>query len=402
MRPTFPVSVRRARKVLQSVAVDRIEDEYLIRARELHRRVVVIDAHCDTTLRLMVDGWDFAERHDDGHVDLPRLREGGVGAVFLAVFTPGPVEPGAGVAASRARMARIHETIRRHSTSLAHARSAAEVRRVWGEGRVAVLIGIEGGYLIEDSLDVLREYHGRGAMYLTLTHAFHTSWADSSGIHKALVPRHGGLTVYGREVVRELNRLGMMVDVSHAGDDTFWDVMETSSAPVVATHSSCRAVSQHCRNLSDEMMRAIAESGGVVQINFCPAFIDPEYPPIDTEAAERWWAEGATGKAPVPDHVTPLGVLVDHFDHALQLIGPDHVGIGSDFDGVAALPSGMEDCSKLPNLTCELLRRGYTEADVTKVLGENVLRVMEGCRRCSEELQGADRSAECGRFSSDP
>lgn len=364
-----------------------IGDDYLRRARWLHDDAIVIDTHCDTTQRLLRADWDFSVRHDDGHVDIPRLREGGVGGVFLAVYASGPVEAGAGVAAARTQIERLHQTVRRYDASLAFARTADELRRAKSDGKIAVLIGIEGGHLLEDSLDVLREFQEHGAVYLTLTHAFHTHWADSSGVHEELPPLHGGLTNFGRDVVRELNRLGMMVDVSHVSDDTFWDVMETSSAPIIASHSSCRAVSPHRRNLSDEMIRAVTQTGGVVQINFHAGFVDPTFPSIDPQIIHEWWGSDPADRRPLTDHRTPLAVLIDHFEHAIQVVGTDHVGIGSDFDGVPALPAGMEDCSKLPYLTAALLQRGYSEAELTKVLGENVLRVMEQCQKVSQELR---------------
>ena len=362
-------------------------DEFLARARRLHDRAVVIDTHCDTTQRLMDLKWDFARRHDDGHVDLPRLREGGIDAVFLAVFTPGPLEPGEGVAAVRRQIPRIQETIAQHAGQVVAARTADDIRRAVDQGKIALLIAIEGGYLIEDSLDTLREYHQLGATYLTLTHAFHTNWADSSGVHESLPAKHAGLTDFGRRVIRELNRLGMMVDVSHVHDLTFWDVIETSAAPVIATHSSCRAVSPHRRNLTDEMLRAIAATGGTVQMNFGAYFLDSEFPQPDPEEAKAFLAAGSKANQPPIDHVTPFEILVDHVDHALQVIGPEHVGIGSDFDGVRAVPAGMEDCSKLVNLTAALLGRGYSEADLAKVLGGNVLRAMDACREVADRGQ---------------
>jgi membrane dipeptidase len=279
--------------------------------------------------------------------------------------------------------------VRRHEDELALARTAEEVRRAKREGRIAILIAIEGGHLIEDSLDVLREYHARGATYMTLTHAVHTGWADSAGVHAPIEPRHGGLSGFGREVIREMNRLGVMVDVSHVSDPTFWDVIETSSAPVVATHSCCRSVCPHRRNLSDEMMRAIASSGGTVQINFASAFLDSGFPEPDPDALKHWMAGGGSGPRPLIDHATPLRLLVEHFDHALQVVGPDHVGIGSDFDGVFAVPEGMEDCSKLPHLTAALLERGYRADELTSVLGGNVLRVMDACQEEASRLQRA-------------
>ncbi len=363
-----------------------IEDDFLRRARRLHDFAIVIDTHCDTAQRLLRPDWDFSVRHDEGHVDIPRLREGGVDGVFLAVYASQPVKAGASIAAARTQIERIHQTVRQYDASLAFARSADEVRRAKADGKIAVLIGIESGHLIEDSLDILREFHEHGATYLTLTHAFHTSWADSSGVHEVLPPLHNGLTNFGHEVVRELNRLGMMVDVTHVSDDTFWDVMETSSAPIIASHSSCRAVSPHRRNLSDEMIEAIARKDGVVQINFAAAFVDPTFPPIDPQVIYYWSTRGGFEKSPYAEHVTPFDALVAHFEHALRLVGPDHVGIGSDFDGVAALPRGMEDCSKLPYLTAALLQRGYSDADLNKVLGENVLRVMEHCQKISRKF----------------
>ena len=366
-------------------------NEFLARAGKLHEHAVVIDTHCDTTQLLMDTSWDLATRHDDGHVDLPRLREGGFDAVFLAVFAPGPLEPGEGAAAAHRQIKRIREIIARHADQVVAARTADDIRRAADQGKIALLIAIEGGYLIEDSLDILREYHQLGATYLTLTHAFHTNWADSSGVHETLPARHSGLTEFGREVIRELNRLGMMVDVSHAHDLTFWHVIEISAAPVVATHSSCRAVAPHRRNLTDEMMRAIAATGGVVQINFGAYFLDPGFPQPDPQEAKAFLAAGSKANQPRIDHVTPLDVLVDHVDHALQVIGPEHVGFGSDFDGVRAVPAGMEDCSKLMNLTAALLRRGYSDADLTKVLGGNVLRVMDTCREVGDHPPAPDR-----------
>ncbi len=362
-----------------------IDPDGLERARALHARSIVIDTHCDTTARLGEAGWDFAKRHEDGHLDIPRLREGGVSTVFLAVFAPGPVEPGAGIAAAKRQLDLIHSLIEGLRDELASVRTADDVRAAKAAGKIGIGIGIEGGYLIEDSLDVLREYHSAGASYLTLTHRFHTRWADSSGIMQRLPARHGGLTDFGRTVVRELNRLGMMVDVSHVSDDTFRDVLETTAAPIIATHSSCRTVADHPRNLSDEMIRAIAAGGGVVQINFSAMFVDPDHPPLSAEAL----ADMLAGKDMPPglfgSYVTPLKRLVDHFDHALELVGPEHVGIGSDFDGVQRLPEGMGDCSRLPYLTEALLRRGWREDQLAAMLGENVLRVMEACARVASD-----------------
>ncbi len=362
-----------------------IDDEYLARAREVHRCATVVDTHCDTTKWLMKPDWDFGERHDEGHVDLPRLTEGGIDAVFFAVYAPAADQPGEDHAAATAQILSIRRATHRHADRVTAACTADDVRRAKADGKIAILIAIEGGHFIENSLDILREYRRAGATYLTLTHVVHTTWADSCGIFADLDPRHGGLTGFGRDVIRELNRLGMMVDVSHVSDATFRDVLETSRAPIVATHSSCRAVSPHRRNLSDQMMRDIASTGGVVQINFCPGFIDPAFPPPDPASLREFFNTGKMPEGALPDHATPLSVLVDHFDHALQLVGPEHVGIGSDFDGIHVVPVGMEDCSKLPCLTAALLQRGHSESDLAKVLGDNVLRVMDACHEAAEK-----------------
>jgi len=358
-----------------------VDHPFAAEAAELHRRCLVIDTHCDTTQLLMRDDWSFDERHVEGHVDIPRLKVGGVGAIFLAVYQKGPLPSGEGPAAARNQIDCIRDSTLRYPSQLCAATRSEDIRRARSEGRIAVLTAVEGGYLIDDSLDVLQEFHGLGVVYMTLTHAFHTNWADSSGVHQDLSPKHGGLTSFGRDVIRRMNRLGMIVDVSHVSDAAFWDVVETTEAPILATHSSCRAVSPHRRNLSDDMIRAIAETGGSVQINFASAFIDPDFPRYDPSAAEQWPGVGASPVPPPLDHVTPFRRLVDHFEHAVRLVGPDHVGIGSDFDGVLMLPSGMEDCSNLPRLTAELMARGFKEADLRKILGENVLRVMDACQR---------------------
>lgn len=398
------------------------------KAKALHQRAIVIDTHCDTTQLLADPDWNLGHRHLDGHVDIPRLREGGVGAVFFAVFTAPPLSKGEGVATVRHQLNLIEAAVEVHGDALRLADAAHDIRQSKLDGKIALVIAIEGGYLIDDSLDHLREFHQRGAAYLTLTHGLHTTWADSAGIHEDLPPLHGGLTPFGRDVIREMNRMGMMVDVSHASDETVEDVLNVSVAPIIASHSSCRAVSPHRRNLSDDLIKAIAATGGIVQMNFSAAFVDPHFPPEEVRRMQRWRAtakrkpaadptafpsgavtedyvasppsrsqsasreRSATGRFDaahgryVPQHVTPFSVLVDHFEHALQLVGPDHVGIGSDFDGVLVVPQGMEDCSKLPYLTAELLQRGYTDEDLTRILGGNVLRVMDACADIAHRL----------------
>lgn len=357
---------------------------HLDNALKLHARKIVIDTHCDTTQHLLNADWDITAKHDEGHVDIPRMREGGIDAMFFAVYAPRPNKPGEGVAAARRQIEAIHNMVNRHNDQIALAKTAGDIRAAKKAGKIAILIAIEGGHLIEDSLDVLREFRRAGATYLTLTHSFHTTWADSAGVHTDLQPLHNGLAPFGKDVIREMNRLGMMVDVSHVSDKTFLDALEISNAPILATHSSCRAISPHRRNMSDEMIKALADAGGLLQINFASAFIDPDFPPIDDGALAAWRADKTLPKPAFFDHVTPLAVLVDHFDHALQLVGPDYVGIGTDFDGVPTLPDGMQDCSMLPNLTAALLARGYSEGDLAKMLGENLLRLMDTVQRVGD------------------
>lgn len=348
-------------------------------ARTLRQQGVVLDAHVDTTQMLLRPGWNIAERHRDGHVDLPRLREGGVNAVVLAVWAPASVSPEDGTAAARTQLAAIHDTVARHPNDLLLARTADDVRRAKSSGRIAVLPAIEGGHLIENSLDRLREYRAAGALYMTLTHSAHHHWADSSGADEPAEPRHGGLTPFGREVIREMNRLGMMVDVSHAGDATFWDVLETASAPVVATHSCCRALAPHHRNLTDDMLRAVAATGGCVGICFYAAFVDPDFPRLDRSAVDAHFIAGLPHDRRLTAHQTPLDQCVAHFLHALEVAGPHHVAIGSDFDGAPVMCTGLEDAAGLPRLTDALRERGVTEPTVALVLGENFLRVMAEC-----------------------
>lgn len=364
--------------------------------RELHEAAIVVDTHADTTPYFEDPDFDFAERHaaTETHVDLPRLREGGVDAQFWSIYLGRREGEGRAAKEALERIDAVHELVRRHD-DLVLARTADDVRRAAAAGHIASLMGVEGGHIIEESLAVLRSYHRLGVRYLTLTHSFPTSWADSSGTREDAEPVHGGLTAFGERVVREMNRLGMMVDVSHVSDATFDDVLRVSRAPIVASHSSCRALADHRRNLSDDMLRRLAAAGGVVMINFYPAYLDE-----GAAAGTRAWAERhgpalreLAGRhagrphalrrarraflAEHPPPTVPLEVLVEHVEHALREAGPDHVGLGADWDGVPSMPEGMEDVSRLPALTEALLARGHPPATVRKVLGGNLLRVME-------------------------
>lgn len=368
-------------------------DESALRAqaRRVHADAIVIDTHSDTTPKFENADWDFTARHETGHMDIPRIREGGLDAIFFSIYMGRTEGDGAAVKTAIRRIDSVHEAVRRWPNDLRLATTAAEVRAAAADGMIAALMGVEGGHIIEDDLRVLRTYHRLGVRYMTLTHSFNTAWADSAGTDRIPEPEHDGLTDFGREIVLEMNRLGMMVDVSHVADSTFWDVLEVSEAPLVASHSSCRAVSDHPRNMSDEMIVAMAERGGVIQINFATGYIDPRksalaarlrpeveeiyarYPDDPREARKQriaLYAEHDPGP-------TPASVVIDHIEHVLTLVGEDHVGLGADWDGVPELPVGLDDCSKLETVTLELLRRGWSEDAVTKVLGGNLLRVME-------------------------
>jgi membrane dipeptidase len=362
------------------------------RVERVLRQAVVLDLHCDTTQLLVDENYDLAQRHNYAQVDVPRMREGGVTGIFLSIYTPARLEPREAMKQALIQIDAVRRETRRLAADLLPARTADEVAEAKRRGRIAVLMGVEGGHMIDSNLAILRTYFELGARYLTLTHSRNTPWADSSGDK----PAHNGLTAFGREVVREMNRLGMMVDVSHVSDKTFYDVLETSSAPVIASHSSCRALSRHARNMTDDMLRALAKNGGVVHINYYSGFLDDDFyrryealkeetrreAQIDQELAgqprrrleeQRRLNALRLAKLGRP----PLARLLDHFEHAAKIAGADHVGLGSDFDGVSdLLPEGMEDISKIPNLVRGLMERGFSDEEMVKILGGNTLRVM--------------------------
>jgi membrane dipeptidase len=363
------------------------------RARAIHASAWVVDAHADTPTEVFREpGYDFGRRMATGHVDLPRLREGGVDVQFLVSWVPAELAaiPGASFAHAIELVEAIHRVVER-TPGVRIATDSAGIHAAREAGEVAVMIGVEGGHAIENSLDNLRRLHDRGARYLTLTWNNANDWADAS----MSPPRHGGLTPFGRDVVRELNRLRMLVDVSHVSDDTFDDVLAVSSAPVIASHSGARAIADHRRNLSDRQLRDLARAGGVVGVNFFPAFLDEAhgraFDRIEAEARAlearllashgdverarrdaRAWRGRELARLPQ----VPASAIADHIDHIVQVAGIDHVGLGSDFDGIATVPSDLPDVSALPRLTEILLRRGYDEAAVGQVLGGNFLRVI--------------------------
>jgi len=375
-------------------------DDIAERARKLHFSSLVLDTHDDTTQRFFSKDYDLGKRNPDGHVDIPRMREGGINAIFFSTWIDGRTLGPSAVQKAMDQIDAVHENVGKYSKDLVLARTAEEVRRARAQGKIAVLMGLEGGHMIGLDIRVLRMFGALGVRYMTLTHFYNNEWADSSTDK----PAHNGLTDFGKAVVREMNRQGILVDISHVSDKTFYDALEVSKAPLIASHSSCRSISNH----PDQMINDLAAKGGVIQINYEKSFLDQAYNDAydkavggvtamdnsiikmcgdDTECASRETAKRERllteqGKLP---HVS-WERIVEHIDHVVKLVGPDHVGLGSDFDG-ASMPDGMEDCSKLPKITEALLRKGYSEDNIRKILGLNLLRVMEQAERVAHEVQ---------------
>ena len=364
----------------------------------IHRRAIVVDMHADTTQRLVDEGVDLDQRLAGGHLDAVRAKEGGLDAQFFSIW----VEPelfGLGGPRAMKRADLQIEAVRalatKHPETWELAMTAADVRRIASAGKIAALMGLEGGYAIDEKIDNVGRYYQMGVRYMSPAWSVSTSWAGSSGDE---VGKTRGLNEFGKRVILEMNRLGMMVDVSHLSDPAFWDIVKTSTKPVIATHSACRAIANVPRNLTDDMILALAKTGGVVNAIFYPEHIEPGWSQkkkkVDAEiaslvqrasdeekgdAVHKKLARDRVRREEYLRRLPPVTVtrIVDHIDHIVKLVGIDHVGIGSDFDGVQAVPSDLKSVSDLPNLTAELLRRGYSENDIDKILGGNMLRVME-------------------------
>jgi membrane dipeptidase len=367
-------------------------------ALAIHKRAITIDMHVDTVQRMLDEHVDLDKKLIDGHFDSVRARTGGLDAQFFSIWVEPQLFGGGGPAAVKRaddQIAAIHELTKQHPETWVFATSAADVRRIAADGKIAALLGLEGGYAIDEKLENVERYYNMGVRYMSPAWSVSTSWAGSSGDE---VGTGRGLNEFGKSVVREMNRLGMMVDVSHVSDKTFWDIVSTSVKPVVATHSACRAIANVPRNLTDDMIKALAKTAGVVNVIFYPEHLEPGWSEkkrkVDAEIAPRVQQASASEpgdavhKKIARDRIRqeeyalrlpPVSVtrIVDHIDHIVKLVGVDHVGIGSDFDGVQATISDLSSVAELPNLTTELLRRGYSEQDIQKILGGNMLRVME-------------------------
>ncbi len=374
---------------------------------KITRDAILIDTHDDVTSKT-VDGYNIATPNKSGQTDLARMK-GFLSAEFFAVYVGAEYVNGNHAANRTLQMIDTVRTdvIAAHPNDFVFATTAADIERAHKQHKIAALMGIEGGHAIEDSLRPLRDYYALGIRYMTLTHFNTNSWADAQGdADDPKVPKHNGLTPFGKDVVREMNRLGMMVDISHTADKTFYDAIETSSAPIIASHSSCRAVSNHTRNLTDDMIRALAKNGGTMQINFDCAYLSQRYndasrplmatlrprfmeamkieDPVARAAAIDKLEEESTAVLPP----ATLQDVVDQIDHAIKIGGIDHVGIGTDFDGVGCVPKELSSYDKFPLLTRALLEKGYTAEDIKKIYGGNLLRVMRAVEQRALALKG--------------
>jgi len=358
-------------------------------ATRIQASVLGVDSHIDTVQRVMYEKADLGKRTSDGAIDLPRLREGGIHVPFFALWVPTYYKGSEAVRRTLDFRDSFQRVLDQYPDQIQLATSATEIERIVGQKKIAAVLTVEGGHQIDNDLAVLRMYRRMGVLSMTLTHFRSNDWADSSTGKQ----EHNGLTDFGKQVVREMNRIGMIVDVSHVSDKTFYDVLQVTSKPVIASHSSCRVISDVPRNMNDDMLRALAKNGGVVGVAFPASFLNQKDADVlkedishenalepnltgaelDQFAAKEGAASGEwhprVGNATVEDAANCI-------DHVVKIAGIDHVGIGSDFDGDEILPRGLEEVSKMPNLTASLLKRGYTEADVRKIMGENFMRVL--------------------------
>ncbi len=383
-------------------------------AQKLHDSALIVDTHADTPQRFLDEGFDIGSRDpkDIGHISLDKMRRGNLGAEFFSIWVDPETNHGNFARHTFDLIDSVYEQAARHPDRMMMADSTADIERARKEHKLAALMGIEGGHSIENDIHLLRDYYRLGVRYMTLSWSNTNEWADSSGdIDDPKVNHHNGLTDFGKQVVLEMNRLGMMVDISHVADKTFWDAIATTKAPVIASHSSARALVDAPRNMTDEMLRAVTKNGGVVQVNFFNGFDDAEFRKaveaqakdqaaavqkymdqlkaegkpvnyVDVDRIEREWM----AKIPRP----PLKSLIDHIDHIAKVAGIDHVGLGSDFDGVSgATPQGIDSAADLPKITQALLDRGYSAEDIKKILGENLMRVFREVEGVSHEMQAA-------------
>jgi len=386
--------------LVMSLAADSVSEK----AKKLTYSSIVMDTHDDTTQRMLDPKFDLGVRHVDGSIDIPRMKEGGLTGIFFSIWIPSKITGPEAVKRAKTQIAAVQEQVKRNGKEIVLATTADEVRAAKKQGKIAALMGVEGGHMIGNDLANLREFAAAGVRYMTLTHSGNDEWADSSTDK----PAHNGLTDFGKDVVLEMNKLGVTVDISHVSDKTFYDALAVSKAPMFASHSSCRAICDAARNMTDQMIKDLAAKGGVIQINYHISFLSQEFrdaekkdPSINEGIAKRIKEQCADDdeacQLMLGDKLTREAVaagklprvewtkIIEHIDHAVKLVGADHVGLGSDFDG-ANMPYGMEDATMVPKITGALLQKGYSESDIRKILGENTLRVMTEVERVSREL----------------
>lgn len=384
------------------------------KAQQIHNSAIVVDTHADTPQRFLDEGFDIGSTDpaDKGHISLDKARAGNLGAEFFSIWVDPRISQNHFSQHTLDLIDSVYQQAARHPDRMMMAFGVDDIERAHREHKLAALMGIEGGHSIENDIHLLRDFYRLGVRYMTLSWSNTNEWADSSGdITDSKVQHHNGLTDFGKEVVLEMNRLGMMVDISHVADKTFWDTIATTKAPVIASHSSARALANHPRNMSDDMLRATTKNGGVVQVNFFSAFDDPKYlEASEAQAKERdaavemYLAKKRAAGQPITyldeDHVEtewlariprpPFSSLIDQIDHIAKVAGVDHVGLGSDFDGVSgATPEGLDSAADLPKITQALLDRGYSADDIHKILGGNLLRVFRDVERVSAQMRGA-------------
>lgn len=386
------------------------------RAQQIHISSLVIDTHADTPQRFVDENFDMGstDPNDNGNISLEKARRGNLSAEFFSIWVDPKIYKDHYAQRTLDLIDSVYQQAAKHSGQMMMAYSTADIERAHREHKLAALMGIEGGHSIENDIRLLRDYYRLGVRYMTLSWSNTNQWADSSGdIDNSNVQHHNGLTDFGKQVVLEMNRLGMMVDISHVADKTFWDAIATSKAPVIASHSSARALVDVPRNMTDDMLKAVAKNGGVVQVNFFSGFDDENFrkaveqqqkekdasiqkfkdlmnsegKPInymDIDRIEREWME----KIPRP----PLKSLIDQIDHIAKIAGVNHVGLGSDFDGVSgATPAGMDSAADLPKITQALVERGYSAEDIHKILGGNTMRVFREVERVSREMRASSK-----------
>ena len=374
------------------------------RLDRLLRDILIVDTHVDTPGYILDEGYQLVEEHRYYEADIPRLRRGKAGGIFFGVFAQNQDFTSAQwLQRALEWIDALHEEVRRNSPTMEFARTADDLVRIHRGGKIAAMLGLEGGHMIDDSLPLLRDYYRLGVRYMTLTHFKNNNWADSG----TDTPAHNGLTAFGREVVREMNRIGMMVDISHVSDKTFYDVLAVTRAPAIASHSDLRAICDIPRNMTDDMVRALAKNGGVVFINFNSAYVDKKVSdafvsnrdPRDREIAQmlaankdnprRWEMKREIQKkylAKLPQ--ADIASVLKNIDHAAKLVGADHVGLGSDFDGVSGMvPRGLEDVSKYPSLVKGLIDLAYSDADIRKIMGENAVRVWRANEAVAKQIR---------------